>query len=41
MGTPNQNKDMWGLELVDIVDVFWTKFQEFRNRRAVFGNADG
>ena len=29
---PNPNKDMWEIDLPEIVDVFWTKFEEFRKR---------
>ena len=34
---PNPNSKVRGMSLDDIVDVFWSEFEDFRNQRGVFG----
>ena len=37
---PNRNKDTWIMSEAEIVDRFWTEFEDFRNRRSVVGVPD-
>ena len=37
---PNPDKDTWVMSELEIVDRFWTKVEDFHNRRGVFGVAE-